>query len=247
MSYTLRYWLVVIAFIVAQVLSLTLSIVFGLFSNMSLETAMSMAVVIPFFLGAVTMMLLIRNAHPLMRPEKPRSNIGPTIGWIFAGVALALIGQNLGFAIQSGLYGAPRESENTMMLLEVMSSVPIMLLAVVIFGPIMEEILFRQVIFGKLYKHMNFFFAAGLSSLAFSIVHMEIANIFVYAGAGFAFAFVYVMSNRIIVPIIAHCLMNAVASLPILLEYLGYDVLEMMENVEQMTQFITPLIGVFFS
>ncbi|GAK10096.1 MULTISPECIES: CPBP family intramembrane glutamic endopeptidase [Geomicrobium] len=244
MSYTLRYWLIGVTFLVAQFGSVGFAIIFAL---MGMEPGESFvySIVLAFALGAIVMLFLIRNANPLMRADRPRSGVGVTIGLIFLGVLLAIVGQQVAFLIQSALFGVPAGSENTAMLLDMMNSFPIMLLAVVVFGPIMEEILFRQVIFGKLYKHMNFFFAAALSSLAFSVVHMEFSNILVYAGAGFAFAYVYVKSNRIIVPIIAHCLMNAWAAVPILLEYLGYDVLDMMEQMEQTTQLITGWLGLF--
>ena len=56
---------------------------------------------------------------------------------------------------------------------------------------------------------MNFFFAALLSSLIFAIVHNDPQHLLMYITMGLVFAFLYVKTKRIIVPIIVHAAMNS--------------------------------------
>lgn len=87
-------------------------------------------------------------------------------------------------------------------------SLPLLVIVVSIIGPILEEIIFRQIIFGSLYKKFNFFISALISSLIFAVVHMDFTHLLIYTAMGFTFAFLYVRTKRIIVPIFAHVAMN---------------------------------------
>lgn len=78
-----------------------------------------------------------------------------------------------------------------------------------IIAPILEEIIFRKIIFGSLYKRMNFFFAAILSALVFAAFHVDFSHLLMYTAMGLVFAFLYVKTKRIIVPIIVHAGMNS--------------------------------------
>src|SRR5699024_1090959 len=88
---------------------------------------------------------------------------------------------------------------------------PIFIIVPALVGPILEEIIFRKIIFGSLYKRTNFFIAAALSSLIFGIIHQEPEHILIYAAMGFVFAFIYVQTKRIMIPIIVHMSMNTIA------------------------------------
>src|SRR5690625_6728173 len=65
-----------------------------------------------------------------------------------------------------------------------------------IISPILEEIVFRKVIFGAIYKRTNFFIGAAASSLIFALIHGEPKHLLIYASMGFVFAFVYVKTKR---------------------------------------------------
>ena len=57
---------------------------------------------------------------------------------------------------------------------------------------------------------MNFFFAALISSLIFSIAHGELEHLILYGAMGFTFAFLYIKTKRILVPIFTHVAMNTI-------------------------------------
>src|SRR5699024_10347136 len=76
-----------------------------------------------------------------------------------------------------------------------------------------EELLFRKINFGSLYRRMNFFWAAILSLLAFGVIHLDLTNLLIYTGMVLVFFNLYVMMKTIIVPILVHMGMNTITVL----------------------------------
>ena len=77
---------------------------------------------------------------------------------------------------------------------------------------------------------MNFFFAALISSLIFAVIHTDFLHILVYAAMGFVFAFLYVQTKRILVPIIVHAGMNTL----VVLTQLSLDPEEIQKRLDQL-------------
>ncbi|MET1030811.1 CPBP family intramembrane glutamic endopeptidase [Domibacillus tundrae] len=158
--------------------------------------------------------------------------------WAILGVFMAFAAQIIASSIETRL-GIPQGSENTQDIIELVKGVPLVILAVAVFGPILEEIVFRKIIFGSLYNRLPFFFAALISSLMFSVAHAELEHTILYAAMGFTFAFLYVKTKRIIVPIVAHVSMNTFV---VLIQYVFADEIQEMirkaEKMEQMSQWI---------
>ncbi len=76
-----------------------------------------------------------------------------------------------------------------------------------------------------------------MSSLIFAVIHFDFEHLLIYAAMGFSFAFLYVKTKRIIVPIISHIALN---SFVVIVQVLLYD--EIMKMVEP-ASFIHNLIG----
>lgn len=72
--------------------------------------------------------------------------------WAIIGIFLALISQMIAGSIEYYVLGIGRESENTEAILKIIQSVPLMIAVSSIIGPILEEIIFRKIIFGVLYE-----------------------------------------------------------------------------------------------
>jgi len=196
--------------------------------------------VISFTLATLIILIIIwrstyRNA---IERQAPVSAVSAVI-WSILGVFMAFSAQILAVTIETQI-GVPQGSENTQQIIELVQGLPLVILAVAIFGPILEEIIFRKIIFGSLYSRMPFFFAALISSLIFSVAHAELEHTILYAAMGFTFAFLYVKTKRIIVPIVAHVSMN---TLVVLMQYVLADELEEImrkaEQMEQVSQWIT--------
>ena len=59
-------------------------------------------------------------------------------------------------------------SENTTQFIEIAQAVPLAIFSIVIFAPILEELIFRRIIFGTLLPKTNFFVAASVSAIVFA-------------------------------------------------------------------------------
>ena len=127
--------------------------------------------------------------------------------WGALGFLLLLVGQSLAVMIEMAI-GIDPGSENTMALVSVAEVVPLTILAIVLFAPVLEELVFRRVIFGSLNQTTNFWVATAVSALAFGLVHMEMTHLLTYFSTGLVLAFLYQKTKRIITPIIAHVLLN---------------------------------------
>ncbi len=166
-----------------------------------------------FTLGAVGM-IAIERKYTMMFPfeetfSKRKKDI---LIWGIAGVFIALLAQNLASIIEANILGSPMESENTLMLVEVVRNYPIFILLIGVVGPIMEEFVFRKAIFGMLVDKTGGIGAAVISSLIFAFIHFD-GLLLVYSSMGFVFSWLYFKTKNIWTPIIAHCLMNTLAVL----------------------------------
>lgn len=166
-----------------------------------------------FTLGAIGM-IAIEKKYLMTFPfeesfSKRKKDI---IVWGIAGIFVALFAQNLASIIEVTLLGSPAESENTLMLVEVVRNYPIFILLIGVAGPIMEEFVFRKAIFGMLVEKTGGIGAAVISSLIFAFIHFD-GLLLVYSSMGFVFSWLYFKTKNIWTPIIAHCLMNTIAVL----------------------------------
>ena len=70
---------------------------------------------------------------------------------------------------------------------------PVFILLISIVGPILEEYIFRKVIFGEIYNKIKgnrivaFLIASIVSSILFAIAHNDIKFFFIYFGMGMLF------------------------------------------------------------
>ncbi|WP_416829656.1 CPBP family intramembrane glutamic endopeptidase [Ectobacillus polymachus] len=213
-----KYWWIIITYIVMQISSLLgipLLLRTGWYHTYSRSVQIEMAsahwAIISFVTALIIILLLLRHDDdPLARNKM---GIGYTILWMFAGIFLALFAQTIAANIEMRIFGINPGSENTQRLVDIAKVSPLFILVTSIFGPIMEEIVFRKILFGSLYKHFHFFVAAIISSLIFATVHFDFSHLLVYTSMGFVFSFLYIHTRRIIVPIFAHVMMNTIVIL----------------------------------
>ncbi|MGK7380034.1 CPBP family intramembrane glutamic endopeptidase [Planococcus sp. 1R117A] len=155
----------------------------------------------------VTMIVILRDKRFFDIWKGKKSSLLAAIGWGVLGFLLLLIGQSIAAMIEMAI-GIEAGSENTMALVNIAEVVPMAILAVVLFGPILEELVFRRVVFGSLNQTTNFFVATAVSALVFALVHMEFSHLLLYFTTGLVLAFLYQRTKRIITPIIAHIMLN---------------------------------------
>lgn len=160
-------------------------------------------------LAAIVFYFLIRKRKNFFKVFKGKTaSLGKTVLWGVIGFVLALVGQMLAGMIEMIAFGTEPGSDNTNLLSEIAQTAPIIIFSIVIFAPLLEEIVFRRAIFGGIYTKTNFIIAAVISAFLFSIVHGELEHVLVYMAPAFAFSFVYYKTNRILAPILGHLMMN---------------------------------------
>ncbi|SDK07293.1 hypothetical protein SAMN05216187_104231 [Jeotgalicoccus aerolatus] len=196
--------------------------------------------VITFGLGAV-IVILIGNIHK----NKNRIELGSktdgllTTVCIIGGVVLAYLSQIIAGVINIYVFNNPVESQNTTEIVDMIFNSPWMILVVVLFGPIIEEYVFRRAIFGEIYEMIPInstaqkvlaFLAAGLvSGLIFAVAHADFTHILIYLSMSYVFSFLYVITGRLFVPIFVHVIMNGIV---VLLQTVFADFLQEAEEIQ---------------
>lgn len=203
-----RYWYIILTYVIAQLTGLIGAPALMLL-GMSRFDAIAVWSVISFLIATIVILWLLRPDMKESAMREDRSGVGGIIGWSIAGVFLALFAQAIAALIETKLLGIPAGSENTMALMEVVRASPLFILLPVVFAPITEEIIFRKIIFGSIYKRTNFLVAVLISALIFGAFHFDFSHMLVYFSMGVVFAFLYVKTKRIITPIVAHMAMNS--------------------------------------
>jgi membrane protease YdiL (CAAX protease family) len=173
------------------------------------SNAVTLWILISFTLALIFILLVLRKE--MFQPIRDANALSPLelIFWGIVGIFLAFFAQSAAASIEYAL-GIEMVSENTQQIVGLIQTTPLIIFVTSIIGPILEEIVFRKVIFGSLYKRLNFFLAGLISSLIFSIAHGEPEHLILYGAMGFTFAFLYVKTKRILVPIFTHVAMNTI-------------------------------------
>ncbi|MDE1548804.1 CPBP family intramembrane glutamic endopeptidase [Jeotgalibaca caeni] len=147
--------------------------------------------------------------------KQPSAPLPTVFLWGILGFIGAIAIQIVTSMIEMLLFGIPSESANTEYLLETTAQYPLLIFSIVVFAPVMEELVFRKAIFTQLHvSKVSVLGAAVISSLIFALVHFD-GHMLVYSTLGLWFCYLYNKTNNIYAPMLAHGLMNAYASLPI--------------------------------
>jgi len=233
--------LIIVVFIAVQLAVLPVSFILA-FTNPGMTETEMLDAVMPyqataFAIGVVIVIILGHIHKNKNRIERGRqSDIPVTIAWIVGGVFIAYGSQVLAGLLNVYVLGNPLESENTSGIIEMIESAPFMILVVALLGPILEEYVFRRAIFGEIYemipgpKIVGFLVAGLLSGLVFALAHWDFTHIVIYLAMAYAFSFLYVISGRLIVPILVHMIMNGIV---VLIQVIFKDYVEQLEEVQQ--------------
>ena len=207
---TKRYWWVIITYIIMQFSSILVLPIAKMYSLDRLEV-MHLAInwsIYSFIIGLIIVLFLMKPDMK-MESRSDAASVSQAVSWSIIGVFMAFASQAIAGLIETHLLGITQGSENTENIMNITLTAPLFMIIPMIIAPILEEVIFRKIIFGSLYKRFNFFVSALLSAFVFGIIHGEPQHILIYAGMGFVFAFLYVKTKRIIVPIVVHMAMNS--------------------------------------
>jgi uncharacterized protein len=237
-----EYWIIIIVYIAMQ---LSGALVGGFFAivdallgretGRSDMTYASYWLVISFTIATIIVLFILRKEMRVAMNARNGLSLEKSFLWAIAGIFLALISQSIAASIESML-GIKMGSENTQQIMRIIETFPAVIFVSSVLGPILEEIIFRKIIFGSLHKRFNFFLSALISSVIFALAHFEPEHILLYSAMGFTFAFLYVKTNRIWVPMFAHVAMNTFV---VLIQSVYKDEIEkMIQDAEKIQSFI---------
>lgn len=213
-----EYGYILIAYVTMQFLLVPGTWLLSLgFANLGLSgqntNIIALSIWYPFsFLLTLFLSIYFLKDESLFRTKK-KPDLFKVLKWTIIGVILVLVVQRLAIFAEVNIFGVEALSENTMNILALIKQAPIIIIVTVIIGPILEEIVFRKILFITFYKKYNFATAATISSLLFSIAHRELEHLFLYFAIGFTFSYLYVRTKTIVVPMLTHVLMNSLAIL----------------------------------
>ncbi|HLO12054.1 MAG TPA: CPBP family intramembrane glutamic endopeptidase [Pseudoneobacillus sp.] len=242
-----EYWIIMIVYIGMQFSSLLgIPLLTGvgeaLGKNKASWVIASVSYWLLFSFSVATIIILFLLRKEMRQSKDDRSGLSKqkSFYWAIAGVFLALISQSFAASIESML-GIKMGSENTRQIIKIIEAFPLVMIVSSVLGPILEEIVFRKIIFGSLYKRFNFFLSGLISSIIFAIAHQELEHTLLYSAMGFTFAFLYVKTKRIWVPMFAHVAMN---TLVVLIQSVYKDEIEkMIQDSEKIQGFISLFIS----
>ncbi|MBP1971663.1 membrane protease YdiL (CAAX protease family) [Virgibacillus natechei] len=233
-----RYWWVIITYIIMQISGVIFApILFVVFPISEFDAVIYWSII--SFASALVVVILLMRPDMKMESHRNASSAGNVILWSFLGVFMAFAAQGIAGMIEVELLGIDPGSENTQEIMDIARAAPIFMIIPAIIAPILEEIIFRKIIFGQFYARTNFFIAALLSALIFGIIHLDPTHMLIYASMGFVFAFLYVKTKRIIVPIIVHMAMNTI----VVLVQFGLDPEDIERMQREMEQMQMILLG----
>lgn len=85
-------------------------------------------------------------------------------------------------------------------------------LSIVICAPLMEELVFRGLVFKSFRSISGFWFSAFMSSAVWAVIHLNLVQGIRAVGVGLFLAFVYETYQKLWVPVFAHMSINAIAT-----------------------------------
>ncbi|MFD2628148.1 CPBP family intramembrane glutamic endopeptidase [Oceanobacillus kapialis] len=234
-----RYWWVIISYLIMQFSVFLMAPLLYWLLPISVGQASTYWSITSFILGLIVVILLLRPDMKMTRSlEAPPVSVA--VAWSIIGVFMAYAAQFIAAILEMAIFGIQPGSENTQDIMGIARATPLFILIPAIIAPVLEEIIFRKIIFGQLYTRTNFFIAALISAFIFGIIHGEPQHILIYGSMGLVFAFLYVKTKRILVPIFVHAAMNTIV---VLLQYnLTPEDIERMER--QLQEMQTILFGI---
>ncbi|WP_088810967.1 MULTISPECIES: CPBP family intramembrane glutamic endopeptidase [Listeria] len=184
------------------------------FSSASKTEIANLSVVIWSILANIASLciiwLLLRNQPEFNKiATGQKAGLPSSILWAVGGFFILLVAQYVAVFVITIFAGLPSGSENTADLLGYSKTAPIFLIFISILGPILEELVFRKVLYGGLANIINIHVAAVISSFVFALLHGDIQYLLSYFLIGLILCYLYTKTKRIIVPMFAHILMNS--------------------------------------
>lgn len=164
--------------------------------------------------GAVTLAWLASHFKYSNQVEKTKKHLFwyQNLIWIGGGTLLTLFFQKILLWFETVFLSQPVISQNTSQLMAVAAKYPYYLIMIVLTEPIIEELIFRKVLFGNFTYWFKPWQTALFSSLLFSLAHGD-GHYLTYATIGLILCLVYSKTGKVSASMASHILMNLIVLL----------------------------------
>ncbi|MCX2454451.1 CPBP family intramembrane glutamic endopeptidase [Lacticaseibacillus nasuensis] len=125
------------------------------------------------------------------------------VGWGLGGIAIVLVAELIGTKLSSWLFLQPASRQPLAALMAAITTTPAYALAAVIALPVLEELVFRRVVFGNLAGVTGIFGAAVISGLLFGFA-TDPAHWLTATLVGIVYSYLYHATGSVNAPLIAH-------------------------------------------
>lgn len=176
----------------------------------------------PLIQGGIAITLIQRlgrrasSTVPLSIPL--RLSVGPATGgwlgllpWTIAGLSVGTVLVFFGTALTATFTGEPQQTQTALELFGEHSTAEVRVaiaVAVVLFAPLFEEVLFRGFLYRNLRDLLGPIPAMAASGLLFGLVHLQPELVLPLSGLGFTLALLYERSGTLLAPIAVHAAWN---------------------------------------
>lgn len=158
--------------------------------------------------GALVLLFLSKHFnHQNQLEEKAAPVWWQFTAWAGGGALALLLFQKIFLWFEITFLSQPVISENTSQLTAIAAKYPYYLLVIIVTEPIIEELLFRKVLFGNLTFWFKPWQAALFSSLLFSLAHGD-GHFLTYSVIGLILCFIYAKTGKLSAAMTSHVLMN---------------------------------------
>lgn len=170
-----------------------------------------------YILMDIAMIILFIPAYIfLFRPERgsERIRLRDTggMGLLCTAAGAVITSVAIGLAIKlAAIWGAFPVFDNVEIILKD-GNLLLSVLSIVICAPLMEELVFRGLVFKSFRSVSGFWFSAILSSAVWAVIHLNLVQGIRAVGVGLFLAFVYETYQKLWVPVFAHMSINAIAT-----------------------------------
>ncbi|WP_409274820.1 lysostaphin resistance A-like protein [Neobacillus sp. SCS-31] len=158
------------------------------------------------FLLLVTLYLLKDDLKEIVfdkRKSTVKQSILAIIKWFFIAIAGFIV-----IATITPLFYTSEVSNST----KITQAIPLVVIPFVFIGPLLEELIFRRIIFTSFLKKFTFLLSILLTSVIFAGWHMTLQGFPLIFWLSIVFSYSYYQTNRLSVPITLHILWNLFSS-----------------------------------
>jgi uncharacterized protein len=206
-----RYWGVIITYILLYFSIYLFEPLFINIFNLSTEAANAYGRTLGYMIAFIIVWILMKP--DIKKASSHAYSTKKTVLWCIYGVFIYFIVQLVYVLLSTFVFNIEPKSEHSEMLKDKLISFPFIIVQISVLGPIMEEILTKKIILDTLRKRINVYISCLITALLFAVLHMELASVIPYTLAGLVYAYLYVKTNRLLVPIIVHVTLNTLAIL----------------------------------